>query len=74
MQIELATNFADDEIGDEVDTLGGMVFMLAGRVPALGDIVDHPNGWRFEVIDGDPRMVRRLRVHAPPGVKLAENA
>lgn len=69
---ELDTSFADDEIGDEVDTLGGMVFMLAGRVPALGEIVDHPNGWRFEVIDGDPRMVRRLRVHAPPGGRASD--
>lgn len=61
----LQTRFADDEIGDEVDTLGGMVFMLAGRVPALGEIIEHPSGWRFEVIDGDPRMVKRLRLHAP---------
>ncbi|WP_426166796.1 hemolysin family protein [Sandarakinorhabdus sp. DWP1-3-1] len=65
LEEELQTSFADDEIGDEVDTLGGMVFMLAGRVPALGEIVDHPSGWRFEVIDGDPRMVKRLRLHAP---------
>jgi CBS domain containing-hemolysin-like protein len=42
-----------------------MVFMLAGRVPALEETVAHPNGWRFEVIDGDPRMVRRLRLHPP---------
>ena len=57
--------FAADEIGGEVDTLGGMVFMLAGRVPAVGEMVDHPSGWRFEVIDGDPRMVRRLRLYPP---------
>ena len=65
MELALSTRFADDEIGDEVDTLGGMVFMLAGRVPALAETVAHPNGWRFEVIDGDPRMVRRLRLHPP---------
>ena len=65
MELALGTRFADDEIGDEVDTLGGMVFMLAGRVPALEETVAHPNGWRFEVIDGDPRMVRRLRLHPP---------
>ena len=61
----LGQSFADDEIGDEVDTLGGMVFMLAGRVPAMGETITHPSGWRFEVIDGDPRMVKRLRLHAP---------
>ena len=65
LEEQLGLSFADAEIGDEVDTLGGMVFMLAGRVPATGEIVDHPGGWRFEVIDGDPRMVRRLRLHAP---------
>jgi CBS domain containing-hemolysin-like protein len=65
LEEELGQSFADPEIGDEVDTLGGMVFMLAGRVPAMGEIVDHPSGWRFEIIDGDPRMVKRLRLHAP---------
>jgi CBS domain containing-hemolysin-like protein len=65
LEEEIGQSFADPEIGDEVDTLGGMVFMLAGRVPAMGEIVDHPSGWRFEVIDGDPRMVKRLRLHAP---------
>ena len=57
--------FAAEEIGGEVDTLGGMVFMLAGRVPAVGEMVNHPSGWRFEVIEGDPRMVRRLRLYPP---------
>ena len=65
LEEQLGLSFADPQIGDEVDTLGGMVFMLAGRVPALEETVAHPNGWRFEVIDGDPRMVRRLRLHAP---------
>ncbi len=67
-ELEAATGhvFAADEIGGEVDTLGGMVFMLAGRVPAIGEMIDHPSGWRFEVIDGDPRMVRRLRLYPPP--------
>lgn len=58
----LETSLADDEVGEDVDTVGGLVFMLAGRVPAPGEHVDHPAGWRFEVIDGDPRMVKRLRI------------
>ncbi len=66
--------FADDEIGGEVDTLGGMVFMLAGRVPAIGEMVAHPSGWRFEVIDGDPRMVRRLRLYPPVASEAAVTA
>ena len=71
LEEELGTSFADDDIGDEVDTLGGMVFMLAGRVPALGETVEHPSGWRFEVIEGDPRMVKRLRLHAPADAAAA---
>jgi len=65
LEKQIGTSFEDAEIGDEVDTLGGMVFMLAGRVPATGEIVEHPGGWRFEIIDGDARMVKRVRLHAP---------
>ncbi len=65
LETELGTTFADAATHDEVDTLGGMVALLAGRVPAQGESVDHPSGWRFEVIDGDPRMMKRLRLHAP---------
>jgi CBS domain containing-hemolysin-like protein len=62
LETTLETSLADGEIGEDVDTLGGLVFMLAGRVPAPGEHVDHPAGWRIEVIDGDPRMVKRLRI------------
>ena len=50
---------------DEVDTLGGLVFLLAGRIPANGDCVVHPSGWRLEAIDADPRRILRVRLHAP---------
>ncbi len=67
LDVATAHAFAAQAIGGDVDTLGGMVFMLAGRVPAVGEMVAHPSGWRFEVIDGDPRMVRRVRLYPPPG-------
>ena len=47
---------------EEIDTLGGLVFMLAGRVPARGEVIHHPEGADFEVIDADPRRIKRLRV------------
>ena len=50
---------------DEVDTLGGLVFLLAGRIPAKGDCVVHPSGWRLEAVDADPRRILRVRLHAP---------
>lgn len=48
---------------EEVDTLGGLVFMLLGRVPARGEVVNHPAGVEFEVVDADPRRIKRLRAH-----------
>src|SRR6476661_2169889 len=50
---------------DEVDTLGGLVFLLAGRIPAPGECVVHPSGWRLEAVDSDPRRILRVRLHAP---------
>ena len=47
---------------EEIDTLGGLVFMLAGHVPARGELIQHPEGPEFEVIDADPRRIKRLRV------------
>jgi CBS domain containing-hemolysin-like protein len=52
---------------DEVDTLGGLVFLLAGRIPAKGECVTHPSGWRLEAVDSDPRRIIRVRLHAPEG-------
>ena len=50
---------------DEVDTLGGLVFLLAGHIPAKGECVVHPSGWRLEAVDSDPRKILRVRLHAP---------
>ena len=50
---------------DEVDTLGGLVFLLAGHIPAKGECVTHPSGWRLEAVDSDPRRIIRVRLHAP---------
>ncbi|MFL4468346.1 transporter associated domain-containing protein [Tateyamaria armeniaca] len=58
--ISLTTH--DDVDEEEIDTLGGLVFMLAGRVPGRGEVVQHPDGPEFEVIDADPRRIKRLRV------------
>jgi magnesium and cobalt transporter len=60
---------AHDEIDpEEVDTLGGLVFMLSGHVPARGEIIQHPDGPEFEVIDADPRRIKRLRVRLTQSV------
>ena len=47
---------------EEIDTLGGLVFSLAGRVATRGEVIRHPSGLEFEVVEADPRRLRRLRV------------
>jgi CBS domain containing-hemolysin-like protein len=46
-----------------IDALGGLVFALAGRIPARGELVRHPSGIEFEVLDADPRRIKKLRIH-----------
>ena len=61
----------DARLGGEdenVETLGGLAFVLAGRVPQAGEVLDHPSGWRLEVTDSDARRVARLRLHPPENV------
>ena len=55
------------EVEEDIDTLGGLAFVLAGCVPAPGALLEHPSGWRFEVVEGDTRRVTRLRLYAPAG-------
>jgi CBS domain containing-hemolysin-like protein len=52
---------------DEVDTLGGLVFLIAGHIPANGECITHPSGWKLETVDSDPRRIIRVRLHAPEG-------
>jgi CBS domain containing-hemolysin-like protein len=50
---------------ENVDTLGGLVVTLAGRVPGRGELIKHASGFEFEVLEADPRRIKRLKVHAP---------
>jgi CBS domain containing-hemolysin-like protein len=60
------------EVDEDVDTLGGLAFVIAGHVPQPGEIVGHcSSGWRLEVLEGDTRRVTRLRLH-PPVVTVVE--
>ncbi|HTV45102.1 MAG TPA: hemolysin family protein [Stellaceae bacterium] len=57
---------------EEIDTLGGLVSTLAGRVPKRGEVIAHPCGLEFEVLDGDPRRIKRLRVRTAPAARAAQ--
>ncbi len=53
-----------DEIED-IDTISGLVFAIVGRIPARGELVKHASGIEFEILDADPRRVKKLKVHKP---------
>jgi CBS domain containing-hemolysin-like protein len=57
---------------DEVDTLGGLIFLLTGHIPAKGECITHPSGWKLEAVDSDPRRIIRVRLHAPEAVPRAD--
>jgi CBS domain containing-hemolysin-like protein len=64
-----------EEEREDVDTLGGLVFYLAGRVPSRGELISHPSsGIEFEVVDADPRRIKRLRVRPLSQPSLRETA
>lgn len=60
-----------DEREEEADTLGGLVFSMLGRVPVRGELVRHPSGLEFEIVEADPRRVKKIKVHI---VSPAESA
>ena len=53
-------------VEEDVDTLGGLAFMLAEAVPSVGAMLQHTSGWKLEVMAGDEKRVTRLRLHPPP--------
>ncbi len=64
---EVGSVLTDEERGEDIDTLGGLVAHLTGRVPTRGELVVHqPSGIEFEVLDADPRRVKRLRLVPNP--------
>jgi len=73
---KIGRDFASADEEDEVDTLGGLVFTLVGRVPERGEIIYHPDGLEFEVKDADPRRVKTLKIRtlSKSALEKAKNA
>jgi len=65
LEAVVGTLLEDDE-RDEIDTVGGLVFALAGRVPGRGEVVRHSSGIQFEILDGDPRRITLLKLRGLP--------
>ncbi|MDV7145751.1 transporter associated domain-containing protein [Tropicimonas sp. TH_r6] len=68
-EAEIGLKLVEAEDEEEVDTLGGLLFMEIGRVPVRGEVIPHSSGAQFEVIDADPRRIKRLRVQLPGAVQ-----
>jgi CBS domain containing-hemolysin-like protein len=74
LEQQLGRELISEELEEEIDTLGGLVFSIAGRIPARGELVKHPSGVEFEVLDADPRRIKRLRIHVPPAPEAADES
>jgi len=72
LEKHLGLELASEEQEEEVVTLGGLVFAIAGRIPARGELVQHPSGIEFEVLDADPRRIKKLRIHLLPAAETGQ--
>ena len=64
LEAVLAVDLLPEEEEEEADTLAGLIFKIAGRVPTRGEIIRHDSGLEFEILDSDPRRVKRVRINA----------
>ncbi|WP_033922130.1 hemolysin family protein [Sphingomonas sp. 37zxx] len=58
------------EVEEDIETLGGLAFVLAGHVPAAGETLRHDSGWTLEIVEADSRRVSKLRLHPPVGAVI----
>ena len=73
LEAALGRELAPPDMEEDIDTVAGLVVALAGRVPQRGEVIAHPDGFDLEVVEADPRRVRRIRVRpaAVPGAPAA---
>lgn len=64
---EAGIDFSSHEASEEIDTLGGLVFTLVGRIPVRGELIPYDDTFEFEVMDADPRRIKRLKIHRRNG-------
>ncbi|MEQ8345512.1 MAG: hemolysin family protein [Sneathiellaceae bacterium] len=62
LEQRLGLDLLDDDRDEDVDTVGGLIFELSGRVPQRGEMVEHETGLQFEILDADPRKIKRVRI------------
>ena len=62
LEAAVGRNLAPLDLDEEIETVGGLVTALAGRVPQRGEVISHPDGFELQVLDADPRRVKRVRL------------
>ena len=69
LELRLGFSLTAEDDDEEIDTLGGLVFVLVGRVPVRGELITHESGLEFEVIEAGLRRIERLRIHIPEALR-----
>jgi CBS domain containing-hemolysin-like protein len=72
LEKHLGLELVSEEQEEDIDTLGGLVFSIAGRIPARGELVRHPSGVEFEVLEADPRRIKKLLIRLPPATETEQ--
>jgi CBS domain containing-hemolysin-like protein len=62
----IGADFVLSEESEDVDTIGGLVYSLIGRIPVRGELINVPGGFELEILDADPRRIKRLRIYRRP--------
>lgn len=65
----IGTDLSEGHAAEDVDTIGGLIVTLAGRVPVRGELIAGPGNLEFEVMDADPRRLKRIRIHLSRGAR-----
>ncbi|RNF35775.1 CBS domain-containing protein [Paracoccus methylarcula] len=65
VEAEIGLRLLAEDEDEDIDTLGGLIFMLAGRVPLRGEVIAHETGAEFEIVEADPRRIKRIRLRLP---------
>ena len=72
LEDRLGIRLLDEEEREDVDTVGGLIYALVDRIPEKGEVIRHPAGIRFEILDADPRRIRRVLILRSPDDRSAE--
>ncbi|MDA1131725.1 MAG: hemolysin family protein [Proteobacteria bacterium] len=70
LAVRLGVDLVSGDREEDIESVGGLIFSMVGRVPMRGEILTHPAGVEFEVLESDPRRVKRVRVRRSPAAAL----